>query len=63
MCKLKELLKIKIGPSKKGDPTEILTKLDKERKDLYENVADYSIKTENKSSQEVASEIISLVKG
>tara|TARA_A100001388_G_C28567276_1_gene402503 strand:- start:199 stop:702 length:504 start_codon:yes stop_codon:yes gene_type:complete len=48
---------------KKGDPTEILTKLDKERKDLYENVADYSIKTENKSSQEVASEIISLVKG
>ena len=48
---------------KNGDPTEILTKLDKERKDLYENVADYSIKTENKSSQEVASEIISLVKG
>jgi len=47
---------------KNGNPTEILTKLDRERKDLYENVADYSIKTENKSSQEVASEIISIVK-
>ena len=48
---------------KNGDPTIILTKLHKERKDLYKNVADYLIETENKSSQEVATEIINLVKG
>ena len=47
---------------KNGDPEEILTRLQKERKDLYESVSDHVIETENKSSQEVASEIINLVK-
>ena len=48
---------------KNGDPGEILTRLQKERKDLYESVSDHIIETENKSSQEVASEIINFVKG
>jgi len=48
---------------KNGDPEEILTRLQKERKDLYESVSDHVIETENKSSQEVAAEIINLVKG
>jgi len=48
---------------KNGDPEEILTRLQKERKDLYESVSDHIIETENKSSQEVASEIINFVKG
>ena len=48
---------------KNGDPEEILTRLQKERKDLYESVSDHVIETENKSSQKVASEIINLVKG
>ena len=48
---------------KNGDPKEILTRLQKERKDLYESVSDHIIDTENKSSQEVASEIINFVKG
>ena len=48
---------------KNGDPEEILTRLQKERKDLYESVSDHIINTENKSSQEVASEIINFVKG
>ena len=48
---------------KNGDPEEILTRLQKERKDLYESVSDHIIDTENKSSQEVASEIINFVKG
>jgi shikimate kinase len=48
---------------KDGDPEEILTRLQKERKDLYESVSDHVIETENKSSQEVASEIINFVKG
>jgi len=48
---------------KNGNPEEILTRLQKERKDLYESVSDHVIETENKSSQEVASEIINLVKG
>ena len=48
---------------KNGDPEEILTRLQKERKDLYESVSDHIIDTENKSSQEVATEIINLVKG
>ena len=47
---------------KNGDPKEILTKLHKDRKNLYESVADHIVDTENKSSQEVASEIIKLVK-
>ena len=48
---------------KNGDTEEILTRLQKERKDLYESVSDHVIETENKSSQKVASEIINLVKG
>ena len=48
---------------KNGDPEEILTRLQKERNDLYESVSDHIIETENKSSQEVASEIINFVKG
>ena len=48
---------------KNGDPLKILTKLDKERKILYENVADHVVETENKTSQEVVSEIVNLVKG
>ena len=48
---------------KNGDPEEILTRLQKERKNLYESVSDHVIETENKSSQEVASEIINFVKG
>ncbi len=47
---------------KKGDPTKILTKLHKKREGLYQSVADYVVDTENKSSQEVASEIVNLVK-
>ena len=48
---------------KNGDPEKILTKLHEERKDLYETVSDHIIETENKTSQEVASEIIKIVKG
>ena len=48
---------------KNGDPEEILTKLHKEREGLYEEVSDHVVLTENKSSQDVASEIILLVKG
>ena len=48
---------------KNGDPLQILTKLDKDRKILYENVADHVVETENKTSQEVVSEIVNLVKG
>ena len=47
---------------KNGDPEKILTKLHKDRESLYEAVADHVVNTENKSSQEVASEIIKLVK-
>ena len=47
---------------KDGDPKEILTKLHDERENLYEMVSDYIVDTENKSSNEVASEIISLAK-
>ena len=47
---------------KEGDPGKILKKLHQERQTLYENVADHIVKTENKSSQEVASEIIKLIK-
>ncbi len=48
---------------KTGDPKEILSRLHNERKDLYETVSDFVVKTEDKSSNDVASEIISLVKG
>lgn len=47
---------------KDGDPAKILSKLHDERKELYISVSDHIIETENKSSQEVASEIIKLVK-
>ena len=46
----------------KNDPTKILTELHKEREALYQNVADFVVDTENKSSQEVASEIVNLIK-
>ena len=48
---------------KNGDAEEILTKLHKERKAFYEEVSDHIVETENKSSKEVAAEIVSLVKG
>lgn len=47
---------------KEGDPGKILKKLHQERQTLYEKVSDHIVKTENKSSQEVASEIIKLIK-
>jgi shikimate kinase len=47
---------------KTGDPEEILTKLQNDREDLYKSVADHVVNTEDKSSQEVASEIVKLVK-
>ena len=46
-----------------GNAEEILTKLHKERKAFYEEVSDHIVETENKSSKEVAAEIVSLVKG
>ena len=48
---------------KNGNPEVILSKLNEERKDLYESVSDHIVETENKSSQEVAAEIINLIKG
>ena len=47
---------------KNDDPEKILTKLHEERKELYETVSDHIIETENKSSQEVASQIIKIIK-
>ena len=47
---------------KNGDPEEILTKLQHDREELYKSVADHVVNTEDKSSQEVASEIVKLVK-
>ena len=47
---------------KDGDPGEILKNLHEARESLYEEVADYIVNTENKSSQDVSSEIIKLVK-
>ena len=47
---------------KNGNPAEILKNLHIERESLYEEVSDYTVNTENKSSQEVSSEIIKLVK-
>ena len=47
---------------KNGDPAEILSKLHDERKELYKSVSDHVVETENKSSQDVATEIIKLVK-
>ena len=48
---------------KNGDPGQILQELHEKRQNLYESVSDYIVETEDKSSQEVASEIINLVKG
>ena len=47
---------------KNGDPGKILEKLHLARESLYEEVADYIVNTEGKSSQEVSEEIIKLVK-
>ena len=47
---------------KNGNPSEILSKLHEERKGLYESVSDHVVETDNKSSQEVASQIVKLVK-
>ena len=47
---------------KNGDPEKILSTLHDERKEFYKSVSDHIVETENKSSQEVASEIIKLVK-
>lgn len=47
---------------KNGDPGKILKKLDSQRKELYKSVSDHVVETENKTSQEVAAEIVKLVK-
>ena len=47
---------------KNGDPGKILDELHVARESLYEEVADYIVNTEGKSSQEVSTEIIKLVK-
>ena len=47
---------------KNGNPGEILAKLHDEREGFYKEVSDHIVNTENKSSQEVASEIIKAIK-
>ena len=47
---------------KNGDPEAILKELHETREKLYESVADYVVDTESLNSQEVAAEIIKLVK-
>ena len=47
---------------KNGDPGKILKGLHIARESLYEEVSDYVVNTEGKSSQEVSAEIIKLVK-
>jgi shikimate kinase len=47
---------------KNGDPGKILKELHVAREGLYEEVSDYVVNTEGKSSQEVSAEIIKLVK-
>ena len=47
---------------KNGDPGKILKELHVARESLYEEVSDYVVNTEGKSSQEVSAEIIKLVK-
>ena len=47
---------------KNCDPGKILEELHVARESLYEGVADYIVNTEGKSSQEVSTEIIKLVK-
>lgn len=48
---------------KNGDPEAILTQLNSEREHLYKEVSDHVIQTINKSSQEVADQIIKIIKG
>ena len=48
---------------KNGDPETILKELHDSRQKLYEDVSDHIVMTGNKSSQDVASEIIELIKG
>ena len=48
---------------KSGDPETILTQLNSEREHLYKEVSDHVIQTSNKSSQEVADQIIKIIKG
>ncbi|MFL2715157.1 MAG: shikimate kinase AroK [Gammaproteobacteria bacterium] len=48
---------------KNGDPEVILSRLHDEREVLYETVSDFIVETAEKSSHDVASEIIKLVKG
>ena len=58
---LKEILEFNLD----SDQTSALLTdigLEVEREELYEKVSDHVVMTENKSSQDVASEIISLVK-
>ena len=47
---------------KNGDPGKILKELHEARENLYEEVSDYIVNTEGRSSQEVSAEIIKLVK-
>ena len=47
---------------KNGNPGEILSKLHDEREGFYKEVSDHIINTGDKSSQEVASEIIEVIK-
>ena len=48
---------------KKGDPETILKELHDSRQKLYEDVSDHIVMTGDKSSQDVAAEIIELIKG
>ena len=48
---------------KNGDPEAILKELHDSRQKLYEDVSDHIVMTGDKSSQDVAAEIIELIKG
>ena len=48
---------------KNGDPEAILKELHDSRHELYEDVSDHIVMTGDKSSQDVAAEIIKLTKG
>ena len=48
---------------KNGDPEAILKELHDSRHELYEDVSDHIVMTGDKSSQDVAAEIIELIKG
>ena len=47
---------------KNGDAKSILTKLNTEREHLYREVSDHVIQTNNKSSQQVADQVINIIK-